>query len=340
MKSNDANQGKGSLTRRDFTKKSIIAIATVGTAGIVGYSAFNTKKIKTINNVLRMGHCAPSIMQTLLDIHNIPNRNMVLYSGAMAGGIAGANTECGALTAPLMFHGFHNNDNVVTADKLNNLSQAQSYINAFNAYNGSTVCSRIRNKSLHECRKAMYNFYELYARAISHPVHLSDEAIRSYSLLLDSFNANKFHCTHNVLNSINVKIPVTKEMLDSSWLFIGGMAMLNRTCGALTAGVIALSSVLAKIEDDYSRVAKMNRLLRQKDNIAMNDEINNFNRAINYSDELGEWFRNEFGSKSCYDIWGCDFSKINGAEKYIKGQCHLQCSYIAEKVGQKVISMI
>ncbi|HUX96612.1 MAG TPA: C-GCAxxG-C-C family protein [Bacteroidales bacterium] len=340
MKSNDINIDKGKLSRRDFTKKSIIAIAAVSSAGIVGYTACNTKKIKTINNVLRMGHCAPSIMQTLLDINNIQNKNMVLNSGAMAGGIAGANTECGALTAPIMFLGFRNKESAEIPDKLELISKAQTYLNEFNAYNGSSVCSRIRHQGMHACRKAMYNFHDIYVRAISAPSRLSEESKKSYSLLLKTFDENKFHCAHNVLNNIKDKIPVTKEMLDSTWLFIGGIAMLNRTCGALTAGVIALSSVSAKIEGSYSRVAKMNRLLRQRNNNALNEEINNFNRAINYSEELGAWFRNEFGTTSCRDLWTYDFSKKKDTENYISGQCMRQCRYIAEKVGNQVTLMI
>ncbi len=340
MSSNDISRARGSLSRREFTKKSIVAIAAVGTAGMVGYTAFNTKKIKTINNVLRMGHCAPSIMQTLLDINDIQNKNMVLYSGAMAGGIAGANTECGALTAPLMFMGFQKRDLAEIPEKLDIISKAQSYLNEFNTYNGSSVCDRIRYEGMHACRRAMYNFYEPFINSISTPTRFPDETKTSYSLLLKTFEKNKFHCAHNVLNNVKDKIPVTKEMLDSAWLFIGGIAMLNRTCGALTAGVIALSSVTAKIERSYQRVAKMNRLLRQENNNAMKEDINNFNKSINYSEELGKWFRNEFGSTSCRDIWAYDFSRIKDAESYISGQCIRQCCYIAEKVVRQVTMMI
>ena len=102
MKSNDNNKSIRSLTRRDFTKKSIFAIVAVGRAGLIGYSAFNTEKLRAICNVRRMGHCAPSIMQTLLDINNIKNTNLVLYAGAMAGGIAGPDMECGSLTAGVL----------------------------------------------------------------------------------------------------------------------------------------------------------------------------------------------------------------------------------------------
>jgi len=340
MKSNVVNTGKGSISRRDFTKKSVLAIAALGTAGLIGYGVFNTKKLRTINNVHRMGHCAPSIMQTLLDINDVQNTNMVKYSGAMAGGIAGSNMECGALTAPLMFMGFQNNNLTGISEKLDIINKAQSFVNEFIAFNGSSICSRIRQGDMSECKRAMYNFHKPFIKAVSTPDRLSDEAKESYSLLLKTFDDNKFHCAHGVLNNLNSNFLITKELLDSSWLFIGGIALLNRTCGALAAGVMALSSVTAKIENSYSRVARMNRLLRHENNEAMNGEINNFNRSINCSEELGIWFRNEFGFTTCHDMWGFNFSKIKDAESFIAGHCMNHCDYLAKKVAQKVNMMI
>ncbi|MBP1675267.1 MAG: hypothetical protein H6Q24_1405, partial [Bacteroidetes bacterium] len=77
-----------------------------------------------------------------------------------------------------------------------------------------------------------------------------------------------------------------------------------------------------------------------EDNRAMDEEMNNFNRSINLSDELGLWFRNEFGFTSCYDIWRYDFSRTRDAESFIAGQCMKQCSGIGEKVARKVNSMV
>jgi len=62
---------------------------------------------------------------------------------------------------------------------------------------------------------------------------LSDETKESYSLLLKTFDDNKFHCTQNVFSNLNNNYLVTKELLDTSWSFIGGIALLNRTCGCL-----------------------------------------------------------------------------------------------------------
>lgn len=340
MKRNDINKSKRSLTRRDFAKKSVLAISTVCTAGLIGYGFFNTKKLRTINNARRMGHCAPSVMQTLLDINDIQNTNMVLYAGGMAGGIAGSTMECGTLTAPLLFIGFRNNNLNGISEKLDVICKAQSYVNKFTAFNGSTICGMIRQGGMPACMKTIRNFNKSFSKAVKNPALLSDEVKESYALLMNTFADNKFHCAHNVLNNLNNNFIITKELCDSSWVFIGGIALLNRTCGALAAGVMALSSATAKIENSYLRVARMNRLLRHENNEAMSEEINNFNRAINCSEELGSWFRNEFGSTTCYDIWRLNFSNKKDVENYTSGHCMLQCAYIAKKVAQKVNMII
>lgn len=327
------------MNRREFTGKSVLALAGICTAGIAGYIALNPEKIRTLNNIHRMGHCAPSIMQTLLNINDTDDQLLVVLSGGMAGGIAGPDTECGVLTAPLMFLGLNHKSFENPGDNIQLIAIAQSYIAAFNQCNKAAMCGLIRNGGIQACRKAMYSFYDLYSSSISSPVIFSDEKQKSYLYLLKIFDERKFHCAHNVFNNPDLKITVNGSILDSSLLFNGGIAMLNRTCGALAAGVIAISSVTSKIEDSYARVAKMNRMLKRKDNNAMDEEINNFNRAINLSDELGRWFRSEFGSTSCHDIWGYDFSKFDQAETYISSGCMMQCRYIAGKVAQKVTEM-
>ena len=328
------------MTRREFTRRSILALAGAGAAGVIGYGAFNTKKIRAINNLARMGHCAPAIMQTLLEQNDIRNENMVLYSAGLAGGIAGSGTESGALTSPLMFLGFSNGSLSDIPGKLDIIVKAQSYVKEFIEFNGSPYCINIRQKGMPACRRTIYDHNKPLSKALAIPVAISEEAVRSYSFLLSEFDNNDFHCAHNVLRNLNEGFRLTRELFDSAWIFIGGIAMLNRTCGALTAGVMALSSATSKIEDSHSRVAKMNRLLRKGDNKAMDESINNFNRSINLSDELGLWFRNEFGFTSCYDIWRYDFSKMKDAESFIAGQCMKQCSGIGEKVAGKVNSIL
>lgn len=332
-------EGRRSISRREFARKSLFAVAAVGAAGIGGYIAYDSRKLKTINNVLRMGHCAPSIMQTLLEINNLENPDLVLYCAAMAGGIAGANTECGALTAPMMFISLTNNEFTDISGRLNTINKAQLYVNEFNKYNKALVCNRIRQGDMRKCRKTMYNFYGPYSRAAVKHDPMSNEKQEAYSLILNAFDECGFHCSNTVLSNLDEKFKVKKDLTDSTWIFIGGLAMLNRTCGALAAGVAALSSISAEIENSYSRVRRMNKLLKKQNDKALNDDINNFNRSIRYSDELGSWFRSEFGAISCHDIWNYDFSRIEDAKSYISGQCVSHCTQIAKRVARQVSIM-
>jgi C_GCAxxG_C_C family probable redox protein len=340
MAGNKDHRNKRIISRREFAGKSIVAVLALGAAGIAGYSVLNLKKTRIFLNYRSMGHCAPSVMKTLLDINNIKNPELVRIAGAMAGGIAGPKMECGALTAPLIFLGYYKGLPADINEELIIIRQAQSYFNEFKDYNGSTICYNIRSSDKDGCWKAVSGFYRIFMNNLQNPVTLPSETVESYSILLKAFKDNGFHCAQTVIKKLKGYIGYNKTLFDVSWPFIGGIALLNRTCGALAAGVMTLSSSVAKIENSYLRVARMNKMLKEDNDRAMNDEINGFNRAINSGTELGIWFRKEFGSTTCLDICGYDFSRIKDARNYLACNCMDKCSRITEKVAEKVISII
>lgn len=336
-----ANNIPRSLSRREFARKSLIAAAGIGVISLAGYGFCNKKKIKSLNNLLRMGHCAPSVMQTLINLDGTGSCDLVLYAGAMAGGIAGSDMECGALTAPLIFMSSRITDSAPVEEKLHLISISQAYYKKFTEYNNAFACRVIQGNGISSCIKAVCGVHQLRASAISDPVEMAEENKEALSLLMRKFDNNSFHCSQYVLKNLSEKITLTKELLQASWIFGGGIAMMNRTCGALAGGVMALSADTAKMEQDYSRVARMNWLLmHNKTDEAMKEDMNNFNRSIRLSEELGSWFRNEFGSTSCNRIWGYDFAKTRDVENFINGSCIKHCKIIAEKVAAKVTSMI
>ena len=57
------------------------------------------------SNLLRMGHCAPTAMQTLLDVSSTDEEWLVRLSAGMPGGIGNTGHECGAVTSPLVLMG-------------------------------------------------------------------------------------------------------------------------------------------------------------------------------------------------------------------------------------------
>src|SRR3990172_10873521 len=64
---------------------------------------------RAFSNLLRMGHCAPTVMQTLLDVSPTerPTQGewLVRLSAGMPGGIGNTGHECGAVTSPLALMG-------------------------------------------------------------------------------------------------------------------------------------------------------------------------------------------------------------------------------------------
>jgi hypothetical protein len=340
MTENKDKRVKRIISRREFALKSIVAAVALGAAGIGGYTILNRRKTKTFLNYHRMGHCAPSVIQTLLDINDLKNPELVRIAGAMAGGIAGPKMECGVFTAPLMFMGYQKGLPACINDELLIIRQTQAYFRKFSHDNGSTICATIRNREDDGCWKAVSGFYNQFMTSLENPVILPTETEESYSLLLKAFNDNGFHCSHSVLKRLESHIRINKLLYDVSSPFTGGIAMLNRTCGALAAGVMAISSSVARIENSFFRVARMNRLFRENNDRAMDNEINEFNKAINSGEELGTWFRNEFGSTTCLNICGFDFSQKKDACNYLSGNCLKRCSLIAERTAEKVISMV
>jgi putative redox-active protein with C_GCAxxG_C_C motif len=57
---------------------------------------------RSVSNLLRMGHCAPTVMQTMLDASDAEGRWLVLLMAGLPGGIGNTGGECGGLTAPLV----------------------------------------------------------------------------------------------------------------------------------------------------------------------------------------------------------------------------------------------
>lgn len=56
-------------------------------------------------NLLRMGHCAPTVMKTILDITSTEKEWLVRLSAGMPGGIGNTGFERGGITSPLVLLG-------------------------------------------------------------------------------------------------------------------------------------------------------------------------------------------------------------------------------------------
>ncbi len=88
-------EGSTSQTKRE---KSELFLVT----GPKGYIA-----VADLSNLLKMGHCAPAVMQTLLDLGNSKEEWLVRMTAGLPGGIGNTGFECGGITAPLIQMGLH-----------------------------------------------------------------------------------------------------------------------------------------------------------------------------------------------------------------------------------------
>src|SRR5512136_450784 len=62
-------------------------------------------RARSLSNLLRMGHCAPAVMKTFLDIGGSGAEWPVKMAAGLPGGIGDTGFECGGITAPLIYLG-------------------------------------------------------------------------------------------------------------------------------------------------------------------------------------------------------------------------------------------
>lgn len=60
---------------------------------------------RSLSNLLRMGHCAPTVMQTMLDASDAESTWLVILTAGLPGGIGNTGGGCGGLTAPMVLMG-------------------------------------------------------------------------------------------------------------------------------------------------------------------------------------------------------------------------------------------
>lgn len=285
-------------------------------------------------NMLRMGHCAPSITQTLLDVTEQQNDWAVKLAAGMPGGIANTGYECGGVTAPLIMlglrHGLSLRDGLPEV-----VCRGQALCQQFEDRNGTLSCVAIRggpDRLSTRCPRIVREAPEMFfATADSERDVMPSATKDAYRRLYAHFAHEEFHCARDVLQQLHA----APQALDAASAFLGGTVFRGLTCSALTAGVMALGLREGAIEDSAVRVLKMAAIMLAGGN-GLADHLNEFNRLTNRGHELAEWFAHEFGSTLCRDITQCDFAKAEDVERYIESGCLGRCRAIAERVAQKV----
>src|SRR5512141_794428 len=60
---------------------------------------------RSLDNLLRMGHCAPTVMKAVLDTAGADAPWLVKLAAGLPGGIGNSRNECGGVTSPLVLLG-------------------------------------------------------------------------------------------------------------------------------------------------------------------------------------------------------------------------------------------
>jgi hypothetical protein len=296
-----------------------------------------------LSNLLKMGHCAPTVMQTLLDLGNSKEEWLVKMTSGLPGGIGNTGFECGGITAPLIQLGLEHGLN----EKHNGLPvviyAGYDYLHRFQMCNNSLLCKEIlgdRRVPL-PCIKVARHAPELCIQTCykDNTEAISGETSEALHLLYSHLSSNGFHCAHAVLNHMSNTIPVTQELLDGTSGFIGGTAFKGLTCSAFTAGLMTVGLKLGEIEDSNLRVFRMLATMIAGGN-ALADNMNKFNRLLNIGQRMSKWFKKEFGSTLCREITQCDFSSLRDVHHYIENGSITTCKIIAEKVASQAEMII
>jgi len=295
------------------------------------------------SNLLRMGHCAPTVMQTLLDVSSTEKEWLVKLSAGMPGGIGNTGHECGAVTSPLVMLGMHHGLREVDRGLPVIFDKGQALCHNFLACHNTLQCREIRGKDRfpRHCISPVLRSPELYLNALDGDQRDAIPAgIRAgYSRLYSHLVENDFHCAQAVFAHLGYTRAEDPELFDATSAFMGGTLFMGKTCSAFTAGVMAIGLRDGEIENSRLRVIRLLAIMTAGGD-AFDERINKFNRSMNRGYKLSKWFANEFGSTQCQAITGCDFSDSKGVSNYVEGDLITKCRAIGCQVAEKVQTLL
>jgi hypothetical protein len=294
---------------------------------------------KSASNLVRMGHCAPTVMQTILDVSGEQKEWLVKLISGMPGGIGNSGFECGAFTAPLVLMGLQYGLRKMDSDLPVIIERGYSLCQNFLACHKTLQCKQIRGKDRFpkHCIRPVCLAPQIFFASNSNHIrpNIPSRIRESYRIIYSYWEEQDFHCAREVLRQLSRTTSARPELLDAVSAFMGGTLFMGMTCSAFTAGVLAVGLRTGEIEDSPRRVMRMlYRMTTGGD--AFDEKINKFNRTMNAGYRLSKWFAKELGSTQCSTITGCDFSTREGVTKYMENGCVSRCKLIARMVAEKI----
>ncbi len=298
---------------------------------------------KSAANLLKMGHCAPTVMQSLVDISAPDKQWLVRCSAGMPGGIGNTGVECGGLTSSLALLGVRHSLHEVDQGLPVIFDKGHALCRHFRACHKTMLCKEIRGNDRFpsHCIRTILLSPELFPEVERNDSRdaIPEDVRGCYQTLYAHLARHDFHCARAVLGQLPCAGPAHEELMDAASAFIGGTLFMGLTCSAFTAGVMALGLVDGEIENNPLRVLRMLVIATAGGNWTA-DSINKFNPRMNRGNRLAEWFVREFGSTQCRAITECDFSSRSGVRQYVDGDCVAGCKMIAGRVASRVREML
>ena len=292
-----------------------------------------------------MGHCAPTVMQTVLDASGGEPEWLVKLTAGLPGGIGNTRGECGGLTAPLVVIGLrHGRDEVADGLPIA-VDKGLDLLRRFEAAHGTTQCreilgdARLPLRCVGVVRRAPSMCAHCLAARGGEPEALPPPTRNAYRELYAHWQERGFHCADAVFDDLAESSVAPIELRHATTGFMGGTLFTGMTCSALTAGVMAIGLALGQVENSRTRVLRMIGTMAVGGN-ALADELNAFNPVMNLGHELAAWFRTEFGSIRCRDLTGCDFASADDVREYIVTDGTTRCRGIAERVAARVADLV
>jgi putative redox-active protein with C_GCAxxG_C_C motif len=294
---------------------------------------------QSADNLLKMGHCAPTVMQTLLDVSGTQKEWLVKLSAGMPGGIGNTGFECGAFTSPLALmglrYGLRQGDSSLPAI----FDRGHALCKHFLTCHKTLHCKQIRGKDRFpkHCIRPVCLSPQLFLASMTNNNEdaIPPEARESYRRIYSHWVEENFHCAKAVFGDLQYTTAEHQELFDALSAFMGGTLCMGMTCSAFAAGVMAVGLRSGEIENSPPRVIRMLGRMTFGGN-AFDENINKFNRPMNAGYRMSKWFRQEFGSTQCLTITGCDFSTKTGVSKYINSDCVMRCKEITIRVAEMV----
>jgi C_GCAxxG_C_C family probable redox protein len=296
-----------------------------------------------VANLLRMGHCAPTVMQTVLDASATEVTWPVRLTAGLPGGIGNTGGECGGLTASLVAIGLRHGRDETTDGLPVAVDKGHDLLQRFTAAHGTTQCSAILGDARLplRCVGVVRQAPPMCAQclAATGATALPPETRVAYQELYAHWRRGGFHCSDAVFAELVETVPAPPEVRDATTAFMGGTLFTGMTCSALTAGVMACGLALGRIEDSRPRVLRMIATMAVGGD-ASADHLNAFNPLMNLGHKLATWFKDEFGRTQCRALTGCDFASTDDVRQFVAREGTVRCERIAQRVAAQVAELI